>query len=293
MTAKGDLATRDATTLTILPIGTVTGQVLTVDPLSVVGMSWQTPAGWPWTLQYSVDFSLLTPQNLITGGDGTKTIDGKTWHLLNSANATTVYLNDGTHAGLYVRCSAFNSSNSGAALTGPQLYALLTDLSANLAPQFWSECRIWFMFTQPHTPDATFEYGQVGSVDWDAGSAFAAASINRFNSVNGYNGSLFEGKSYGTYAGAASVTRGGVVAPGTYQDVALVWAKPASIEIYYGQTIAGAFPPAASMTFSARFSRTGAALQTPDTLAAWLSATSGNTAGNSDILVRQMLIESR
>ena len=293
MTAKGDLATRDATTLTILPVGTVAGQVLTVDPLSTVGISWQTPASWPWTPGYTLDFTVLPAQNLITGGDGAKTIATKTWNLLNSANASSIYINDGTHSGLYQRCNTNNSSNSGATLAGPQLYAVLTDLNANLAPQFWSELRLWIRFTQPHIPNSTFEYAQIGAVDWDAGSAYAAASINRYNIVNGYNGSLFEGKGYFTYAGAASLARGGVVAPGTYQDVVLLWFKPASVEMYYGSSVAGAFPPASSMTFAARGSRTGATMQTPDTLAVWLSLSSGNVAGLSDILVSNLYIESR
>lgn len=39
-------------------------------------------------LLYEVDFSSFADTNLLTGGDGNKTIDGRTWVLTNSANAT-------------------------------------------------------------------------------------------------------------------------------------------------------------------------------------------------------------
>lgn len=39
-------------------------------------------------LLYEIDFSAFADTNLLTGGDGNKTIDGRTWVLANSANAT-------------------------------------------------------------------------------------------------------------------------------------------------------------------------------------------------------------
>lgn len=45
LTAKGDLLSRTASALARLPIGATTGHVLTVDPASSVGMSWQAGGG--------------------------------------------------------------------------------------------------------------------------------------------------------------------------------------------------------------------------------------------------------
>ena len=296
-TAKGDLITHDGASSVILPVGTVNGQILVVNSLAPTGIAWQTPSpGGAFTTAYEVDFSTLGgPTNLATGGDGTKTIDGKTWNLLNSASASSVYLNDGTHSGLYIRCSTANTLNSGANLTGPQMYAKFTDLAPALLLANWSEARIWFKFTQPHTPNADFEYAHLGFVEWNALVAYGATSINRFNIVNGYaTGAVFEGKGYFTYAGAATTNRGGLAAPVTYQDIAMIWVKDGVVELYFGVDSGGALPPATDMVFAARGSRVGTAvMQTPDTPMVWFSATPNNTAGNSDLLVERLKIEYR
>lgn len=46
-------------------------------------------AGGEWELNRLVDFQSLTAQNLLTGGDGNKTIDGDTWALAGSGGLTS------------------------------------------------------------------------------------------------------------------------------------------------------------------------------------------------------------
>lgn len=60
-----------------------------------------------WRQVYSVDFTALTGQNIKTGGDGNKTIDGLTWLWGNNANLTSCDIVPGT--GLVMVASAANT----------------------------------------------------------------------------------------------------------------------------------------------------------------------------------------
>lgn len=43
-----------------------------------------------WSIAYEVDLASVADDDLLSGGDGVKTIDGKDWELVNVANATAV-----------------------------------------------------------------------------------------------------------------------------------------------------------------------------------------------------------
>jgi hypothetical protein len=83
-----------------------------------------------WTTAYSVDFTTLGSQNLITGGDGTKTIDSKSWTLTNSANLASANVTNGT--GIVLVCNANNGNyGSGSVRTAGLLTIPFSSLITN------------------------------------------------------------------------------------------------------------------------------------------------------------------
>jgi len=75
-----------------------------------------------WTTAYSVDFTALgatADQNLKTGGNGSKTINGQTYTWANDANATSADLTNGT--GIMIVLNTTNSNYGGATRTTPIL----------------------------------------------------------------------------------------------------------------------------------------------------------------------------
>jgi hypothetical protein len=168
------------------------------------------------TTAYSVDFTTLSGLDLLTGGDGAKTIDGKTWNLRNSANATSAYLNDGTHSGLYIKCSAISTDYRGSVSTAPLLLAGLQDLTG-VGMASCVEQWVLTLFNQPHTPNANYEGCKIGvrliPPVIDATKAYKSATVARVYGDAVYGSSVtFSQLSSGSvtfkfnYSGGASDT---------------------------------------------------------------------------------------
>jgi hypothetical protein len=255
------------------------------------------------TIVYDLDFAALAAQDLKVGGDGVKTIGGKTWNLVNSANASSVYLNDGTHAGLYVRCNATSSDDYGTSYSGPRLQAGLSDLcgvAARDALEMW----VLVQASQPHVPNANYE-----SMRWCIGQSPSLPDI---------------GGTYRRFAFSRGIGPGIACELHPGGGVAFVYAPPAStaspdptsdvfafrlfsntrIEMYVGKTVAGAFPTLDSLTFLASapyFTQVNgwdAPSITNGSSASFqwslsLNVVSVNTAGNSDALASKLRIISR
>jgi hypothetical protein len=237
---------------------------------------------------YSVDFTLLPTQNLLTGGDGTKTIDGKTWTLTNSANATTVFLNDGTHSGLFIQCNANNSVCNASSYTGPRIEALVANLDAALGVNSnWNEIWVWSMFTQPHVPNANTEFGFLAALmsPYTYSSTFQQARLQR-----GFNTSLQEQME--TLNNASELLSG---ARSSTPDVfVLRICQFNMVEFLVGSSVAGAFPAISALT------QLGIFVVSPPILfgssASWsalLGVFSGNTAGAANILFSKLLVTYR
>jgi len=257
--------------------------------------AWSVPAqSNAFVTAYSVDYTGLAGLNLLTGGDGTKTIDGKTWTLVNSANLQTAYINDGTHAGLYLRCNTNNSLNGNTSLTGGQLYTSSYNLNSVLDTAGWSELRIWFLITQPHAPNANYEYAQAAFVGWNSG-AWGYANIDRFTNAFGYNGGRFAGSASVTYTAGVTTYRGGTTSNPQNYDVMMFRVSAGVVDAYYGTSSGGSFPGYLTLLPAMHASRlSGSAIQTTlDVPVVWMSVISGNTAGASDMLVKKLLVEYR
>jgi hypothetical protein len=252
---------------------------------------------------YDLDFATLPAQDLKVGGDGAKTIGGKVWQLVNQANAASVYLNDGTHAGLYVRCNATSSDDYGTSYSGPRLQIGLSDLcgvAARNALEMW----VLIQASQPHAPNANYE-----SMRWCIGQSPSlpdtGGTYRRFAFSRGIGPAI-----------ACELHPGG--------GVAFVYAPPASmatpdptsdvfafrlfsntrIEMYVGKTVGGAFPALSTLTFLASapyFTQVNgwdAPSITNGSSASFqwslsLNVVTVNTAGNSDALASKLRIISR
>ena len=178
-----------------------------------------------WAQKYTVDLSTLAVQDLTTGGDGTKTIDGKSWELVNSSNLTALDLDGST--GLV--WDVANGTYDYGTRTAPHLYALVSSL--------WSDynaanhkLRIWAHFA--FTP----------SVNWDsfmtmlerlagAGGELMAGATFRHDGGGNDQWGIYHGSAGGAdgFTGSSSHTtddvvcieqtdRGVIIRTGTYSS---------------------------------------------------------------------------
>jgi hypothetical protein len=282
----------------------------TADVYNKTGAGWGAPIlnikgatgapGASLATAYSVDFSALTASNLKTGGDGTKTLDGKPWALAQSVNAQTVWLNDGTHAGLYLRCSVANTDDYLTTYNGPRLIAGLTDLSG-IRPAQTNELWVMVMFSQPHTPNANYEFVRMSVLQLPTNAADTAATYRRFSIARGYSTTLACAGGY-RVAGTSTGQPVSAQLPDVGNDVyAFRILNNQRVEIYTGASVAGAFPAVSALTFFCAGSFLPStpgfdALSINGTAAnsfQWgleVNVTTGNTAGNSDLLLKKLQV---
>jgi hypothetical protein len=252
---------------------------------------------------YDLDFSTLTAQDLKIGGDGAKTIGGKTWNLVNSANASSVYLNDGAHSGLYVRCNTTSTDDYGSNYSGPRLQVGLSDLcgvAARDALEMW----VLIQASQPHAPNANYEsmrwcIGQSPSLP-DTGGAY-----RRFAFSRGIGPSIACELHPGGGIGFVYAPPASTATPDPSSDVfAFRLFSNTRIEMYVGKTVGGTFPPLDSLTFLASapyFTQVNgwdAPSITNGSSASFqwslsFNVVTVNTVGNSDALTSKLRIISR
>jgi hypothetical protein len=122
-----------------------------------------------WRRAYALDFTTQSSQNIRTGGNGSKTIDGKTWTWANDTGASTANITNGT--GYVVALANTASAN-------PQLSIPVSTLfpSFSLARHALRvSARV--LLTNSIT---NFEMGGVGLTMGASGQAYAC--------IKGYNG---------------------------------------------------------------------------------------------------------
>ena len=274
------------------PVGTVPGQTIVVDPASPVGWSWQTPPPSPFVTGFFVDFSLLPNQNL--AADGAVTIGGKTFTIANRAAAQTFAIQNGS--GLYLRCNAVSSSNYATVRTGPLIEASLTDLASGAWPGNYAELWVKILWSQPHTPNADFEFAQMGIVPKPY---VFSSQYTLIYGERGYSSSLGNVLAYLNLNGVEAH-----VAGYNQTDDVLAFRVLANnqVEIYSGASDAGNFPANSSLNLIGQVMLDVTAgiskgpLSGGNGRAQWaliMAAQSGNTAAHSDLLIKQIGIYYR
>jgi hypothetical protein len=254
--------------------------------------TWSNPPSGGGSLStiYSVDFTALAAQNLLTGGDGAKTINGKTWNLVNSANLATAYINDGMHAGLYLRCNTNNSNNYDTTLSGGVLWTRAPSLASGLAAQNWGTMWVMYMFSTPHTPNADFE-----AVHFDLfwGTNYAIASMARVDANLSYNTGQ-GGKTFVPSLTPPNTTTSYGVGDSTHTSYDVVALKVVSntVGIYIGQSSGGAFPSVSSLVLlgTATVSSTTVLQMLSYEWGLAFSVRSGNSAGAADLLLKKLQV---
>jgi hypothetical protein len=98
-------------------------------------------AGGGWTTLYDVDFTSLGTQDLTSGGDGNKTIDGKTWRADNTGSAAIMDILNGT--GLRIQLGSAGDYLNGTR-TAPIIAMAVTEVGGDVT---FSQMRFWVDFS--------------------------------------------------------------------------------------------------------------------------------------------------
>lgn len=247
------------------------------------------------TTAYDIDLSTLPNQSF--SSDGLKTIDSRAaWNLVNSNHGQLIALNDGTHAGLYTRCSAFASANYAGTYNCPRWVVGLNDL-CGVNPRDSVEQWVMFMHSQPHTPNANYEYAYFGVGIMPGAEIDTNHTYPVFELMRGYTDSLKVAVEWQK----TTVTQNpsGVVLPATTRDVyAFRIVGNNEVQAYAGSSVGGAWPDISALVFvaraffappqglSAEFSGNSNLFQ----WAAVINVASSNTAGASDVLLKKIKV---
>lgn len=236
----------------------------------------------------------------MVGGDGTKIINSRSAYILfQSAVATTCYLNNGTYAGLYLRASIANTDDFNAAYSGPRITIPIYDLTGLTAQQAVEQWAM-IMFTQPHVPNANYEFARIGVQQWpapgDTNSTYRRAMLGKGWNTTGVRTAEMRAASLTTNAGSTSV-----MALSTDDVYAFRILTDGWVEMYAGQSVAGNFPSVAALRLiaSVGFRAVSPGLDAlsingahSDTFqwAITCNVTTGNTAGNSSLLLQKIQV---
>jgi hypothetical protein len=287
LTAKGDLLSHDGSAMAIVPIGGVAGQVLTVVPAAPCGLLWQNVPNPGWVTAYDLDFRTLPDQALPS--NGAVTVNGTPMTVFNRANAQTFAVQNGN--GLYIRCSTANTDNTTNRADAPGMYAKFTDLNPLLGFANWHEVWARYLISQPHVPNANYEWAMCGLLT--VPSSYVPSNMNGFRVARGYNNGM-GCEAYAHYGSGAAQSTYGWTANASAYDVIGMKISGGQIEHYIGQSIAGDFPDVSAMNFIGRSNIFGiTAAPTFDGMCSWWSVMSGNTAGNSDLMLKKLLVQYR
>lgn len=293
LSAKGDMVSHDATGTVIVPLGGAQNLAPITDSTAPCGWAWKVVPGT--TLQstvYEVDFSTLANQNL--SGDGVKTVDGKSCTVVNSANATTLAIVNGS--GLTIRCNTNLSNIFNAERSAPFVAWKFGDIGGSvLGPPNYNEIRVWGLLGNNHVPNANWEINGTEILLVDGTGTLALANIIRNSILRGYTSSIYSGMPIYNSKGGTNQSYT-PLAPAAYTyDVFMYRVFATYIEFFVGVSVGGNFPALSAMTSIGRAIRADrfGLMGTTISQDVWTSVFAYSNAGLglSDVVFKKMKIE--
>lgn len=237
----------------------------------------------------------MDAQDLMTGGDGTKTIDGKTWYLIYSVNASSVGANNG-QSGLYIRNNATVTGNYATNTeNGPRLRLPISNLGG-VEPYEAVETWLWVMFSTPHSPNANYELASFG-LSTGQESLATPTTFQHMHFERSYSSGLSGQISLNLLGTETNIT----ALSSTSDVVVLRLVGHDTWQIYLASSVAGEFPDRSALVLSgyAKLSTQNFLYSTlggmPGATQTWFyfNVCSGNTAGASDGLLKKLKLEQR
>jgi len=256
------------------------------------------------TMAYTTatQIDLTTDANQTITASGTATIGGVAAYANNVATySQTFQVINGS--GLYIRCSATSSSDTGSTYTSPSVSWPLSSFSSMLP--WWSD-DVWVLVkaTYSRTPAANYETAKVGvAYNASAAGSVVGASwrIRQADIYNtGYSGNYCQNVGDVTAPAGSDVYRGSAACG----SVAATWDIAAfhvkgnhEVVAFAGQSVGGAFPAITALTYLYTVEigavTISGGVQTVEYPSIFAGASSQNTDGNADILVTGLLVMYR
>ena len=157
------------------------------------------------------------------------------------------------------------------------------------------------MFSQPHAPAANFEFSRIGIIQMPTNNGDVTGTYRRLSFARGYNSGNNTGMGYQLAGATTGQPDSSPLPPFTDDVYAFRILANQRVEMYSGASVAGAFPNLSALSFYAAASFMSA---TPGfdalsiygvsaNLLQWaltVNVTTGNTAGNSDFLLKKLQV---
>jgi len=206
-----------------------------------------------WQQAYLCDFTGQATQNLRTGGNGSKTIDGKTWTWGNDANSTSADVTNGTGIVLVTNTTVSDFMNS--ANSAPKLSVLVQTLFPDY-DILNHMIRISARITNLSGMTTLAHVAKFGLED------ATTPLTQNFSAVKGFN---TETNQYFTHSTQSSVTTQSDFSAGTDEDVfSIIFEAPLKFSIFSSIYPSGIyFPPAALRHSESQLNSTAGLMRLP------------------------------
>jgi len=254
-----------------------------------------------WTTAFNVDFSTLTNQNLMTGGDGVKTLsNGSQVYVANTARASNLSIINGS--GLHISALGTNNSSDS---TAPTAYWRMENLgNAALNRREWTTLRCSMIASSVRPVQGSVAFSSVGgfyavpagnivngipSWTFSTGTWISCQSRNWYNAGVSYEGAPYMGS--GVTANQRT-DNGYVLAAGAVpRNLYVIIFTRAEILIWLNTSVGSDFPDdvlaGATLIGTYRPANVGSYDVTAVLAAAW----EVNGAGGQNIYVTKMRCE--
>lgn len=258
-----------------------------------------------WSNGYEVDFTSLTTQNLLTGGDGQKTLsDGHTLYIYNSAKSSTFAVTNGTGLEIHVN----TTGGSQWSMTAPMVYLRVEEQGTGaLAKHLWKQVRVVYIMGTMYLPtNGSYGVSIGGWIGQTTGSStnsistFATPGTNNTIRAQVELGYPVSSAREGMFAfgGLASnsawrLSDTGNAISGSAQDLIVWMTDGGRISTFLGRSNSGAFPADidGAVQHVGSVPASVSTLTAMDSIAAYVTLSSGSSVPNNDVIIKKLRLE--